>query len=43
MVFELLEHLRTVNMQLVHECRVQIWNYSRFVWHFYALIEFLRI
>ena len=22
MVFELLEHLRTVNMQLVHECRV---------------------
>ena len=43
MVFELLEHLRTVNMQLVHECRAKFWNYSRFVWHFYALIEFLGI
>ena len=42
MVFELLEHLSTVNMQ-VHECRVKIWNYSKFVWHFYALIEFLGI
>ena len=24
MVFELLEHLRTVNMQLVHECRLNL-------------------
>ena len=42
MVLELLEHLSTVNMQL-YECRVKIWNYSGFVWHFYALIEFLGI
>ena len=27
MVFELLEHLSSVNMQL-YECRVKIWNYS---------------
>ena len=42
MVFDLLEHLSKVNMQL-YECRVKIWNYSGFVWHFYVLIEFLGI
>ena len=39
MLFELLEHLSIVNMQL-YQCRVKM-NYSGFVWHFYALIEFL--
>ena len=36
MVFELLEHLSIVNMQL-YECRVKIWNYSGFVWHFLCI------
>ena len=42
MVFELLEHLSTVNMQLF-ESHVKIWNYSGFFQHFDALIEFLGI
>ncbi len=29
MVFELLEHLHTVNIEL-HECSVKFWNYSGF-------------
>ena len=42
MVFELLEHLSAVNIEL-YECLIKIWNYSGLVWPFYALIEFLGI
>ena len=37
-----LEFIYKGNIEL-HECPVKILNYSGFVWHFYALIEFLGI
>ena len=37
-----LEFIYEGNIEL-HECLVKFWNYSGFVWHFYALIEFLGI
>ena len=37
-----LDFLYRGNIEL-YECRVKFWNYSGFVWHFYALIEFMCI
>ena len=37
-----LEFLYRGNIEL-YECPVKFWNYSRFVWPFYTLIEFLVI